>query len=106
MKALTKIVDSFIERVFTKRYSPAFAKIFCNWKSLVGESLSTICVPIMIDRFDQVLIIEVYDQARSIELHFMQDVITERINLLMASYSIPQRIKKLYLRNKSEPIIN
>ena len=100
MKPLTKIVDSFIERVFSKRYNPAFAKIFTNWKKLVGESLAKICVPIMIDKFDKVLIIEIHDQSKSIELHFMQDVIIERINMLMAHNNISQKITKLYLRNK------
>jgi len=98
MKTLTKVVDSFIERVFSKRHSPAFAKIFCNWQKLVGESLAKVCVPIMIDKFDKVLIVEIYDQSKSIELHFMQDIIVERINILMASNNLSQKITRLYLR--------
>lgn len=101
MKPLTKIVESFIERVFSKHHSLAFAKIFCNWKKLVGESLAQICVPIMIDKFDKVLIIEIYDQSKSIEIHFMQDIIIERINLLMTSHNLSQKITKLYLRNNA-----
>jgi hypothetical protein len=98
MHTLTKLVDSFIERVFSKRYNPAFAKIFCNWQKLVGEPLAKVCVPIMIDKFDKVLVIEIYDQTRSIELHFMQDIIVERINILLASYNLEQKITRLYLR--------
>ncbi len=105
MKPLKKVVSLSIEKVFSKRYGPAFAKIFTLWPSIVGEGLAGICVPIMIDKFDKVLIVHVYDQSKAIEMHFMQEIIVTRINALLKRQNIPQKIAKLCIQqNKYQEI--
>jgi hypothetical protein len=100
MKPLTRSLSKFIEKVFSKRYSLAFAKIFSNWQAIVGENLAKVCVPIMLDKFDRILVVQIYDQSKSIELHFMQEIVVERINLLLQSKNISQQISKLHIKNR------
>ena len=99
MKSLSQSVDILINKVFSKRYSPAFAKIFTNWQVIVGQHLASVCVPIMIDRFDKVLIVEIYDKTRSIELHFMQEIVVTRINAILGQSNARTQIIKLVVRN-------
>ena len=100
MKSLSQSLNIFIERIFAKRYSPAFAQIFTNWQMIVGTQLAEICVPIMIDRFDKVLIVQVYDNSKAIELYFMQEVIIQRINAILERAKLSLRINKLLIRNQ------
>lgn len=98
MRLLSQSVDAFLERILAKRYSSAFAKIFTNWPTIVGQNLASICVPIMIDKFDRTLIVEILDKSKAVELYFMQEVILLRLAAVLQQNYLDQKITKLVIR--------
>jgi hypothetical protein len=100
MQALTKIIDSVIEKAMIKAKGRVFAKIFCNWQLLVGESLAMICIPLTIDTTDNVLVIAVYGRTKSLELHFMKEIILTKINMLLARNNLSQNITNIYIKQE------
>ena len=100
MKPLAKVVELIIEKAFIKGKGPAFAKIFCNWRIIVGNNLAQICVPILIDKTDKTLVIDVYERSKSLEIHFMKEVIIQKINIILAEKNLSPKIKKIYIRNR------
>jgi hypothetical protein len=98
MKPLSETLELLIEEIFEKKYGIAFAKIFCNWPKIVGTNLAITCAPITIYEFDKILVVNIYDKSRSIELHYMHEDIVERINLLLSSKNIALKILKLHIK--------
>jgi len=98
MQKIEEVINGAIEKVMFKRHGKAFAKIFSNWSSLCGPALGSISVPLSLNKFDKVLFISSHNPAKAIELYFMQEVILQRIKLLLDSYGIKQKIDKIYVQ--------
>lgn len=98
MQKIKEVVDGAIEKVMFKRHGRAFAKIFSNWERLCTPSLAAISVPLSLNKADKVLFISSHNPAKAIEIYFMQEIILERIKLLLASYGIKQRIDKIHVQ--------
>jgi len=98
MQKIKEVIDGAIERVIFKRHGRAFAKIFSNWTNLCGPSLASISVPLSLNKADKVLFISAHNPAKAIELYFMQEIILQRVKLLLDSYGIKHKIDKIYVQ--------
>ncbi|AVP86991.1 hypothetical protein phytr_280 [Candidatus Phycorickettsia trachydisci] len=98
MQRIEQVINGAIEKVMFKRHGKAFAKIFANWSNLCSPSLASISVPLSLNKIDKVLFISSHNPAKAIELYFMQEVILQRIKLLLDSHGIKQKIDKIHVQ--------
>ena len=99
MRPLSKNLYRAVEHILIKKHGIEFAKIFVHWSSIVGSDLASICVPTLLDKRDQVLLIYLTDRSRSTELYFLQNAILMRIASVFSKLRLSGGVKKIIIKN-------